>query len=598
MVSKWIACSGEEWTVKRLKAFKQYIVSLHSGITPPVPFAKNRKGEMKGVLGYLARWSRSNEKSFSRVLQASMAYTALQASEVTPTQRKKFLKGVLAPVVVNPPYLEAAIVAATKKAIGSRKIETVPKSLFEWIGSPSKRAPTCRYGSVGQDSKILSELFLLDNDAILDHVKSLWEPIYKWVFREIDFNRFCDSVHDDDRVDGPLRCGEVHFLQEPGYKLRSIASPYRLFQIASEPLKKDLKRVVEQLPWDCTHNQAKATDYIQQHLQHGKKVHSVDLTSATDVFPLDIQEKVLQAIYGVDNPFVRLFSEISQGTYSSELGDITWNKGQPLGFNPSFFAFTLSHGILLFTLNGMRHDNMFFVVGDDVIILDDRLYKKYLEVLDVLDCPYSPEKSVSSSIMGEFAGKIITATGVIPQLKWKVPSDDSFMDLARLLGPKSMRLFSRRQQKVIESFAHVHTLHPYGLNWSAPGTNLESALREAFRLLNDQAVTTVASLTGLTGRINRTLHGKDLQTKTAVPFILEREIRDTVRTFDEKVRLAFAELGYHNHDYCRFVENLFDLPGTQEPIIGSLLPRQHMTSSRRSLLTRLLNFLKGKPSRE
>jgi hypothetical protein len=271
-------------------------------------------------------------------------------------------------------------------------------------------------GSVQQSSHLLYELLLLDNDVTLEHIKR-HSTIYDSVFTGIDWKSFADSTHQDDIDHGPMFAGEVHFLQEPGYKLRSIASPYRLFQVASEPLKNSLKSCIQSLPWDCTHEQSRAFPVIQEVLGKHQVVYSVDLSNATDYFPLELQEIVLQTIFGKECPYVSLFREVSRSNYHSDIGVIRWNKGQPLGFNPSFFLFTLTHGLLLRTLLGKEWNNEFFVVGDDVVITDHTLYEKYISTLKLLGCPYSPEKTLVSNKLSEFAGKVITPQNIYPQLK-------------------------------------------------------------------------------------------------------------------------------------------------------------------------------------
>jgi len=387
--------------------------------------------------------------------------------------------------------------------------------------------------------------------------------------------------------------GEVHFLQEPGYKLRSIASPFRLFQVASEPLKNDLKRIVASVPWDCTHDQGRAFGPIQEAIRSKKVIHSVDLSNATDYFPLELQEMVLSTIYGHTSPYLKLFRDVSRSNFKSEMGMIRWTRGQPLGFGPSFFLFTLSHGLLLYGLNGYRWDNDFYVVGDDVVILNDTLYHSYIHALSVLECPYSPDKSVSSSELAEFAGKLILSDLVVPQLKWRQVSDDNFIDLARLIGPRIRRLLSKKQREIIDVFAHIPDfIHPYGLNWSYKGSTLEKMVKDGLELSFEQSV--LSSLTGLSGSVNKQLYASyghltdDLKT-----LIKTDEIRDEIRTFDEKVRSVFLKLGFARKQYEYFLEGLKDIPEVHvDDANHHMLPLETKEPSRASLVQRLSRFLK------
>jgi hypothetical protein len=392
-----------------------------------------------------------------------------------------------------------------------------------------------------------------------------------------------------------MEAGEVHFLQEPGYKLRSIASPYRLFQVASKPLQEDLKDLVSKLPWDCTHNQGRAQPFIQDCIREGRTVYSVDLSSATDYFPYELQETVLQTVYGRDSHWVKLFREVSRANWTSEVGVIRWNRGQPLGFNPSFFVFTLTHGLLLFALNGFKWNHDFFVVGDDVSIMKGSLYHSYIEILNHLGCPYSPDKSIVSNKLAEFAGKIITEDLVISQLKWHDVSDDNFIDLARLIGPRLYRLLTKRQAKVLDVFAHIPDfVHPYGLNWSYPGSNLEKMIKDGMELTFEQSV--LASLTGLSESVHRQLYADyGYLTDDLVSLIQMDVVKREIATFDEKVVSVFSKLGFARKFYEYFLEGLRDIPEAHVEmglLPTRLLPLATVPPSRVTLLQRLSRFLK------
>jgi hypothetical protein len=596
LLVRWSENSGREWTVKRCKLLKQLLITTHAGNPIPHSLAKNRNGMVKGVVGYLIRLGCSSDKNFFRVLSAFMAYTNWTSVDLTKVQRKKFLEAVNAPVVAIPRDLEDSLVRVTRSTVGCRTIHEKPQPLLTWEGSPNKRAPTLR-GSVPQSSNILYELALVDNELTLEHIKR-FSIIYDDVFTGIDWKSFADSTHQDDIDYGPMFAGEVHFLQEPGYKLRSIASPYRLFQVASEPLKNSLKACIQDLPWDCTHEQSRAFPVIQEALSNGKLVYSVDLSNATDYFPLELQEIVLQTIFGKECPYVSLFREISRCSWHSDIGVIKWNKGQPLGFNPSFFLFTLTHGLLLRALLGREWNNEFFVVGDDVVIVDHMLYDRYISTLKLLGCPYSPEKTLVSSKLSEFAGKVITQSNVYPQLKWRDISDDNFLDLARLIGPRIRRLLTPKQRRVIDVFAHISNLtHPFGLNWSYPGSNLEKMIRQGMLLSFDERV--LGSLTGLSRRINSQLYANYKPYAPDYTNVVRKDdIRVVAETFDEKVLSVFSKLGYNRLASEYFLEGLKDIPETLFGSSNRQLPLEARLPSRVTLLQRLSRFLQRKPRLE
>jgi len=386
--------------------------------------------------------------------------------------------------------------------------------------------------------------------------------------------------------------GEVHFLQEPGYKLRSIASPYRLFQVASQPLKRDLSLLVRTLDWDCTHDQGKAMPFIRNQLKAGDFVYSVDLSSATDYFPYELQEIVLTTIYGKDSPYIKLFRDVSRSSWKSELGEIVWKRGQPLGFNPSFFTFTLTHGLLLLSLLGKKYDHEFFVLGDDVVILNKELFNKYIEFLREAACPYSAEKTLVSNELAEFAGKVVTRDSVYPQLKWRKVSDDNFLDLARLIGPRIRLLLSKKQNKVLDVFAHIPDfVHPFGLNSSYPGSNLESMLKRGLELSFEERV--LDSLTGLSSHVHNQLYADyGASTNDLSASVLLTEVKQEVQTFDEKVKSVFLKLGFARKNYEYFLEGLKDIPEALcDESNHHELPPEQVQPTRVTLVQRLSRFI-------
>jgi hypothetical protein len=345
-------------------------------------------------------------------------------------------------------------------------------------------------------------------------------------------------------IDRTSYAGEVHFIQEPGYKLRSIASPYRIHQLALKPLGDTLGKIVSTLPWDCTFDQTKAIQPIQLRLWSGKPVYSVDLSSATDYFPLQIQEMVLRAIFGSSSKDVDLFCGISKMAWKSSQGDIYWKRGQPLGVYPSFFAFTLTHGLVLAWLSEMKTDK-FYVVGDDVVILDDQLYTKYIAFLKKTSCPYSVDKSICSETLAEFAGKVVTPNCVIPQLKWRKISNDNFLDLAKLLGPRSRELMTNRQQKVFDLVKDL--LPPIGLNMSKPHSDLLSSFLRTEEILSRVQHNAVRSLVDL---IRPTW-------KNSMEDPQKHRLSLVSDTFDEKVQKVFQKTVF---SHWKWLNQISDLP--------------------------------------
>jgi len=536
-VLKWAECSGVVFAIERLKALKQLLIK---GGNIPDGFARNRKGDLKGVFGSLIRWGRKSEKNFGKALQGLMCYTYFSFEEPTAAQKRKFQSAVSSDKPDNLSYeFHRDFALSLRRVFGMKTIErNGMNNIITNRGSDSRFRPA------------IEGLFPRSrtNEGVVDYVTLLQVPSFRKLFRKywslfdpvfkgIDVNSYTkDSLVNDVSIDQanrvqnyPLLGGEVHYLMQEGGKMRSIASPHLVFQMALEPLKESLKTVVQSLPWDCTHDQSKAVPFVQYALQQKSTVHSVDLSSATDFFPMSLQMSCLHSLFG-HQPDIDLFYDISRSYWlTSDKKMLRWKRGQPLGLGPSFFSFTMTHGCLLWYLNNQSFNNDFFVLGDDVVILNNDLYIKYIDCLNSMSCPWSSEKSISSNKLGEFAGKLITSSSVIPMMKYKKLSNDNFLDICRLLGPRSSILLSNPQKKVYDEVCHL--LPPFGLNFSYPGSNY-SKMYEATqeRLKPSNAV--VASLMGLSSVVRKNIYGKRIVEN--VPIDLEN-LLILLSTFDEKV---------------------------------------------------------------
>jgi len=584
LVFKWVANNGPEWTVSRLKSLKVDFIRRKAGLETQLSWVRmNRLGNVYGVVGSIMKWSldcknpRETRKRFNRVLQALNIATLFTSNTVLDAQLKKFLDGVNcdAPMGLSHEFI-SAFNDCTKRVIPLQDVQRGGNSLLEYVGSTEKWAP--RFHSdrrVRQSDDVLSEMRYSSGQ---ENYLFAWKhfELYAPVVKGIDG----PLVKTDVKPDNHLYGGEVHFLQEPGLKLRAIASPYRIHQLALKPLQQALSRVVQGLAWDCTYDQSRAIPWIQEALSASKVVHSIDLTGATDYFPLGLQLEVLRSVFG-DIPDIKLFEEISQLRFKSEIGDIQWKRGQPLGLRPSFAAFTLTHGLLLFFLSkkkGYSHD--FFVVGDDVVILNDQLYKDYIDVLDIMKCPWSPQKSLSSNALAEFAGKIITKDAVLPSYKWRKMSNDNFLDICRNLGPRSGVLLTKAQKKVFDSVKHL--LEPVGLNMSYKGSTLVSMMLATDAFLRNCEKHVVRSLVDLTRVIDKNSY------QSHTPYALDQSVVNDIRkTFDEKVYSVFSQTIFARCEALwRCVAEIPEALG-----LSPRLPPEQFSPSRMTTLQRYLRRL-------
>jgi hypothetical protein len=582
-----VANSGEEWTVKRCKSLKVDFLRYLSGDACITPWlALNKSGLPRGILSAMFRYGKTDKKKRCVIINSLMVYSLFESKKVTDSQTKKFLEGLNAPnLPCSKEELDSFSTSVKNYFSYTRKIIRGGNHLLVYRGSPGKRSPVVHQNNtVPQDSCIDKELVLFNTPGgqyLYQKYQSLFDPVIDGTGHQRWMRTLTRPFPEDTKVIG----GKISFIQEPGYKLRSVANPMRSYQLALLPFGKAIYREVKALPWDCTHDQQLAHPYIQNHLSQGETVHSVDLSSATDFFPLDLQLAALTAVFGKVQD-IDLFAEISRSEWKSPLGPLSWKQGQPLGLYPSFGSFTMTHGLLLYWLSGSAYHHQFFVVGDDVVILDEDLFIKYSEWLTAHGCPYSAEKSISSNELSEFAGKIITSNAVYPQYKWRRMSDDNFLDLCRSLGNKSRSLLSSRQKLIFDKFKDL--LPPVGLGFSHPGENYADMWLRTLDFMDMEKVAR-RSLMGLRSIVNTRLY-TDFSTNSndSYSHFDENVLKELLVTFDEKVRHVIKQTVFANYRNILSMIDAFECLPDQ---VGLDLPSKFSEPSRVTTLQRYEKLL-------
>jgi hypothetical protein len=230
-----------------------------------------------------------------------------------------------------------------------------------------------------------------------------------------------------------------------------------------------LFEATSKVPWDTYKDQDAGIASVKRMMGKGHTAHCFDLQNATDLFPLSTQTYLVY-LFGLDvlqTPIerallesqLRLFTLAARSEWHFESGVISWTRGQPLGLYPSFPLFSLTHGALLYSLyldlpledrNGysFRMDTFvsekksysapaippFLILGDDVVIFSDSLAERYKDALAKLEVPISLEKSLSSNIIAEFAGHLISFNTVYEPTKWRQVSHESFLSFLKVWG--------------------------------------------------------------------------------------------------------------------------------------------------------------------
>lgn len=546
----WEKNNGLEWAISRFKAIKNDMVRIAAGLKPVATWVKtSRSGRTHfgGDIGVLEGWMAKETHNLAPTLALLNIYTSFYSPSPTGKQKRKFLAAVHAPVVMVSDAAKRAVLRglAISGIRKKRKLAPAPP-LLAYNPSVSKWAPT-PFGRKTEEAGVVDSVGYLASVAGNSHYlryKEYYSPVLAGLESEITLGHI--FVPSTNPLSAPV-AGRIGLIQEAGFKLRAVANPGRVFQQVLSPLGNELFKTLKGLPWDCTFDQSKADPVLLGSTEKQMKtIHSVDLSNATDFFPLDLQLEVLYALFPRDLGLVDLFQEVSRFSWEcnlpqvdltefgfSEPGKIRWHVGQPLGLYPSFASFALTHGLLLLGLLGRPWNEEFFILGDDVVILDDELYTRYIQILDELGCPVSLEKTLSSPKLCEFHSTVFFRGKKIPAVKWRNPSDDSFLDILRVGGPELVSMLTPRQREVAKALGPLPEFLG-GLGWNPKGLSLDERITPWMSyLLRDKP--SLEHLTDYNGAIRKLLYMSDLSSLTRkVGLSLESDVT-YFETFDLKV---------------------------------------------------------------
>lgn len=159
--------------------------------------------------------------------------------------------------------------------------------------------------------------------------------------------------------------------KDGGLKKRLIFIPHCAIQIALTPLYSALRKIAKTLPGLYNFDVAAGVQWVSA--QHSV-LYSIDLTSATDWFPVewqvDILSQMLGSAYEEDLKLLLRVSKMRWLTPHKGV-EITLSVGQPMGLLASFLAFSIS---LYQVVRCVTHRDNFAILGDDIITTDIEVY--------------------------------------------------------------------------------------------------------------------------------------------------------------------------------------------------------------------------------
>lgn len=144
----------------------------------------------------------------------------------------------------------------------------------------------------------------------------------------------------DDDNNLPKTTRKLEVVEDPEMKARVVAIFDHFSQTFLNKISKNIYQLLKMIPSDRTFTQSPIFDH-EGYIPCTDKYHSIDLSSATDRFPLRLQEDILNILYNSEY-IGSSWGQVMVGehftvpsTYTGPLSFIKYAVGQPMGARSS-----------------------------------------------------------------------------------------------------------------------------------------------------------------------------------------------------------------------------------------------------------------------
>lgn len=251
-------------------------------------------------------------------------------------------------------------------------------------------------------SQLIADIKLLGGELLAEQIYSLTDRLDILQYRSLA--SYWSSFYK--RSTTSLR--RLSYFSDKEGKTRVIGIVDYWTQSALIPLHKTLNSLLKRIDQDMTFNQNAFSELPL--LKGGNKFHSIDLTAATDRFPINFQMKVIGYLIGSERAIAwkRLMVDYEfECKTPNGVKHFSYSTGQPMGAYSSWPAMALSHHFLV-RLSAIRAGITgpycdYFLLGDDLVIYNDLVAEQYKILLKQYDMPFSEAKTHVSFDTFEFA---------------------------------------------------------------------------------------------------------------------------------------------------------------------------------------------------
>jgi hypothetical protein len=414
-IQLWYSTRGFLWTISHIKAIKLHITRYICGeplLTPQGSLSLREDGLPKGISPLLDVLGTNEGKSF--------VLTLLNISRCLPGTKDPDLSTITSPWEGYIPYQLQEFIPEFVTMYNFPKFES-EFTLSDLINSNKSgpigvTTPTSVLQTHQVSDKMKNELVLLTGGypeplnimgRIIPNIPPILKPIEKWAGPVNKwFGTLCKAFHAR-RPEFVTYLRKLSIVNDPEGKARIICIFDYWSQMALKGVHQYGFNLLRLIPEDRTFDQ----DPFK--INKEGPYYSIDLTAATDRFPLKLQEML----------FKELSSDAVARAWSSLLTDyevyVPWENrtvkycaGQPMGAYSSWAIFALTHHLVVqYSAKAVGETTPFkdyMLLGDDIVIANKAVSEKYCEILSVLGVGISTNKTHASQHTYEFAKRWVS----------------------------------------------------------------------------------------------------------------------------------------------------------------------------------------------
>jgi hypothetical protein len=211
----------------------------------------------------------------------------------------------------------------------------------------------------------------------------------------------------DDRSNPISFMGKISEKLEPAGKVRIFAIVDFWTQTALKPLHTYIMDILKEIPQDGTFHQERPLKELFKLVSKDTVIYSYDLSAATDRLPVTLQTIILKVMF--NDEFAQAWKDLLVGRpYRHGRKLLYYAVGQPIGAYSSWAILAFSHHCIVqfaaFLAGHREWFRLYAVLGDDVVIADDKVAQQYRFICDTIGLEIGLAKSlVADDLTAEFA---------------------------------------------------------------------------------------------------------------------------------------------------------------------------------------------------